>query len=226
MASFTESDIRYVIAEYRTLDELLDGRARSDGNHQPRDDTSRGSARVRRAETASRVRALIADGRLPQPTYVLPSGEARFPPDYFALVDEAGGVDALPARFRARYLAAATASPAPAADADEDWAGYLSGQFGVCLRSVTPEAMAEKNRLIRLIERLVAAPAEADPAWRSELRTAVDALDALERPFTDFDREQWGDTSRGRHIDGVRARYPIVFGRGAEGREPVGNAAS
>jgi hypothetical protein len=189
MPAFSESDIRYVLAEYRTLDELCEGRA----------------------ESAAEVRTLITDGRLPQATYVLPSGEARFPPDYFVLVDEAGGVDALPAWFRARYLAAAAGSPSPAEDADEDWAGYLSGQFGVCLRSVTPEAMVEKNRLIRRIAELAATPADADPAWRSELRGTVDALDALERPFTDFDRERWGATSRIRHIDGVRARFPTAF---------------
>jgi hypothetical protein len=189
MAAFSESDIRYVLAEYRTLDELCDGRA----------------------ESVAEVRALIAGGRLPQATYVLPSGEARFPPDYFSLVDEAGGVDALPARFRARYLAAAASSPSPVADAEEDWAGYLSGQFGVCLRSVTPEAMAEKNRLVRRIEELTATPTDADPEWRSELRTTVNALDALERPFTDFDRQRWGGTSRIRHIDDVRERFPAAF---------------
>jgi hypothetical protein len=204
MATFSESDIRYVIAEYRTLDELCDGRT----------------------QAPAAVRALIADGRLPAPTYVLPSGEPRFPPDYFALADEAGGPDALPARFRARYLAAAADSPTAAADAEEDWAGYLSGQFGVCLHSVTPEAMAEKNRLIRRIEALTADPAPADAGWRAELRGAVDALDALERPFTDFDRQRWGDTSRGRHIDRVRERYPDAFAEAAEGREPVGNATS
>jgi len=188
MATFTEPDIRYVLTEYRTLAELCDGRP----------------------QTAAEVRALIAGGRLPRPTYVLPSGEERFPPDYFALLDDAGGVDELPARFRVRYLATAD-GPFAAADADEDWAGYLSGQFGVCLRSVTPESMAAKNRLVRRIEALVAAPAEADPAWRGELRTTVDALDALERPFTDFDRQRWGDTSRIRHIDRVRARFPAAF---------------
>jgi hypothetical protein len=204
MATFTESDIRYVLAEYRTLDELCDDRA----------------------ETIDEVRALIAGGRLPRATYVLPSGEERFPPDYFALLDEAGGVDALPARFRARYLAAASSSAAStsvADDADEDWDGYLSGQFGVCLRSVTPESMAEKNRLIRRIEELVAAPAGADPAWRKELRTTVDALDVIERPFTDFDRERWGDTSRIRHIDRVRERFPVAF---EEAREPTVIATS
>ncbi|HEV7646915.1 MAG TPA: DUF6058 family natural product biosynthesis protein [Actinophytocola sp.] len=188
MVTFTESDIRYVLAEYRTLDELCDGRP----------------------ESAAEVRVLIDGGRLPGPAYVLPSGEARFPPDYFALVDDAGGVGALPVRFRARYLAAA-AGPVAAADAEEDWAGYLSGRFGICLRSVTPEAMVAKNHLIRRIEELVAAPAEADPAWRAELRTTVDALDALERPFTDLDRQRWGDTSRLRHIDRVRERFPAAF---------------
>ncbi|HWM01855.1 MAG TPA: DUF6058 family natural product biosynthesis protein [Actinophytocola sp.] len=188
MVSFTESDIRYVLAEYRTLDELCDGRAMGVGE----------------------VRALISAGRLPRATYVLPSGEDRFPPDYFALLDDAGGVDALPAHFRARYLAAGSS-----ADADEDWTGYLSGQFGVCLWRVTPESMAEKNRLTRRIEAMVGAPDEADPAWRAELRTTVDALDALERPFTDFDRQRWGDTSRGRHIDQVRERYQSAI----EGRE-------
>ncbi len=110
--TFTEADIRYVIAEYRTLGELCHGRA----------------------ETVAEVRGLIDAGALPRPTYVLPSGEARFPPDYFALLDSAGSV------------------PTADADADEDWAGYLSGQFGVCLRSVTPEAMAEKYRLVRRVE--------------------------------------------------------------------------
>jgi hypothetical protein len=199
MVTFSDADIRYVLAEYRTLEDLCDGRA----------------------ETVDEVRELIAAGRLPRPTYVLPSGEARFPPDYFALVDDAGGVDELPARFRARYLAASQS-----AAADEDWAGYLSGQFGVCLWSVTPESRAAKNRLVTRIERLVAEPAEPDAAWRTELRTTVDALDALLRPFTDFDRERWGDTGRARHIERVRERFPAVFGRAAEGREPMAEATS
>lgn len=181
---FTESDIRYVIAEYSTLEELCRGRA----------------------ETPADVRRLIDEGRLPRPTYVLPSGEARFPPDYFALLDDAGSAAALPAHFHARYVAAG-----PATDVDEDWAGYLSGQFGVCLWRVTPEAMVEKNRLIRTIERLLESPAAADPGWQAELRGAVGALDALERPFTDYDRQRWGDTSRDRHITRVRAAYPAAF---------------
>ncbi len=57
----------------------------------------------------------------------------------------------------------------------------------------------------------MATPAENDSAWRHELRATVDALDALERPFTDFDRLRWGETSRIRHIERVRERYPAAF---------------
>jgi hypothetical protein len=209
MATFSDADIRYVLAGYRTLHDLCDGRA----------------------ATVAQVRELIAAGVLPRPTYVLPSGEARFPPDYFALVDEAaadaGGVAALPALFRSRYLAAASPQSGSAdEDADEDWAGYLSGEFGVCLWSVTPESMAAKNRLVRGIERLTAGPDEAGVAWRTELRTAVDDLDALLRPFTDFDRERWGDTGRARYVERVRERFPAVFGGAAEGRGPMAEATS
>jgi uncharacterized protein DUF6058 len=189
MVALSHRDIRYVLTEYRSLTELCTGRE----------------------QTPAEVESLIAAGTLPAATYVLPSGDPRFPPDYFALVDEAGGVDRLPERFRARYLAAAAGVPTAEADAAEDWAGYLSGQFGVCLWSVTPESMVEKNRLIRRIEALTGAPREADAEWRAELRDAVEALDELVRPFTDFDRQRWGDTSRQRHVDRVRERFPIAF---------------
>jgi len=195
MVELSHRDIRYVLAEYHSLADLC----------------------ADRDQTPAEVKALIAAGRLPAATYLLPSGDQRFPPDYFALVDEAGGVASLPDRFRARYLSAAADMPTAAVDAAEDWAGYLSGQFGVCLWSVTPESMVEKNRLIRLIEDLVDLPREHDERWRADLRAAVTALDELARPFTDFDRLRWGDTSRARHVDRVRARFPAAF----EGTGPV-----
>jgi hypothetical protein len=184
MASFSPSDVLYITAEYRTMTELCDGRA----------------LRGAQAET------LVAAGRLPEATYVLPSGERRFPPDYFALVD-AVGLDSLDAGFRTRYLAAGGSAP----EADEDWRGYLSGGFGVCLRAVTPESMVAKTRLIARIEELAGASAPDDPVWCDALRTAVGELDSLLRPFTDFDRERWGDTSRDRHISRVRAKWSEVF---------------
>lgn len=192
MSNFSPSDLVYITTEYRTMAELCDGRDRPG------------------------VLALVVAGRLPAATYVLPSGEERFPPDYFALLDAAGTVDALPAHFLSRYLAAG-GSPT---EADEDWAGYLSGGFGVCLRSVTPEAMVAmvaKNRLIRRIEELTGAPAPDDQDWCGALRTAVDELDASSRPFTDYDRERLGDTSRDRHIARVREWGPSVLGHALRG---------
>jgi hypothetical protein len=185
MASYTPSDLAYIIREYSTMAELCDGHVWS----------------------VAEVEALIEAGWLPRATYVLPSGERRYPPDYFELVDELG-LDSLADGFRDRHLAAG-GSPA---EADEDWAGYLSGQFGVCLHTVTPEAMVAKTRLLARVEELTGAPAPDDPGWRGALREAVDALDALLRPFTDYDRERWGDTSRDRAITRVRARWPEVFG--------------
>ena len=190
MASFSPSDLTYITTEYRTMTELCDGRP----------------------HTPAQVQALVADGRLPDATYVLPSGERRYPPDYFALADEFG-VDGLADGFRARYLAAGGTPD----EADEDWQGYLSGQFGVCLRTVAPESMVEKNRLIARIERLRAAQAPADESWSGALRAAVGALDALLRPYTDYDRERWGDTARDRHVERVREQWPAVLDHTLQG---------
>ncbi len=68
-----------------------------------------------------------------------------------------------------------------------------------------------KTRLIARIDELIDRPAPEDRAWQADLRAAVVALDALERPFTDFDRERWGDTSRERHITRVMAEFSVVF---------------
>jgi hypothetical protein len=195
MASFSPSDVLYVTTEYRTMGELCDGRPWS----------------------VAEVDARIAAGRLPAATYELPSGERRYPPDYFVLAEgNAGGdLDGVAARFFARYLAAGGTMT----EADEDWQGFLTGQFGVCLRAVTPESMVAKNRLVARVEELVGAPAPADDGWCGALCAAVGELDALLRPFTDFDRERWGDTSRDRLVGRVRARWPAVFAACREGRE-------
>jgi AcrR family transcriptional regulator len=184
------TDLAYIRAEYRTLDDLCE----------------------LRPETPAGVHRLIDEHWLPQATYVLADGAAMFPPDYFALVDHAGGPDELPGYFRDRYTAAAEALGLPADDAEETWDGYLSGQFGICLWAVTPEGMAKKAQLIAVIEGLLSAPARHDPRWRAALRSSVDALDDLERPFTDYDRQRWGAVSKDRHVTAVRREYPDVFG--------------
>lgn len=186
---FTPADLAYIKDEYRTLEELC----------------------VRRGQTPGQVRALIAAGRAPGSAYVLPDGTEMFPPDYFALVDAAGDVDSLPSYFAARYRAAAALTGLDGDDAGETWEDYLAGLFGVCLRQVSPEAMALKARLMGEIERLTLVPAAGDAGWRTALRTAVDALDQLERPFTDYDRAYRGTPSRDTHISHIRQRYPQVF---------------
>lgn len=184
-AGYTDDDLAYVRAEYATLEQLC----------------------ADRADDPDAVRRLIEEGRLPQPAYTLPDGTDLFWPDYFDLVDAAGGADGLRAHFEDRHRAATSALGLADVGPDDDWRGYLSGEFGVCLREVTPEAMVEKAVLIAEIDALVAVPAAGDDGWRRKLAGAVDELDELERPFTDHDRRRFGTTSRDTHITAVRMRY-------------------
>ena len=156
----------------------------------------------------------MAASKLPRPTYVLDGADERVPPDYFALCDEAGGVDALPASFAARYAAAARAAGLPAGPevVAREWAGYLSGEYGACLRRVSPEAMVRKARLMAAVADAVASPRPDDADWRARLRADVDALDALLRPFAPYDRVRFGGpVSRDRLVTAPRRRFPEVF---------------
>ncbi len=184
-AQFSDRDLDYVRKEYVVLDRLC----------------------ADRAETPEQVRELIDQRRLPRATYVLPDGTEMFPPDYFALLDEAGSLDAMRETFDQRYLIATSALGLLAVEPEEDWHGYLSGEFGVCLWEVSPETMVEKSALIAEIDGLTGSAAPADEDWRSRLTDAVDRLDEIERPFTDYDRQRWGTTSRDRYIAAVRAQY-------------------
>jgi hypothetical protein len=147
---------------------------------------------------------------LPKPSYVLEDGTELFPADYFRFVDEAGGPSGLRARFAERLEAAGGA-----VDLDLHWQFYLEGIYGVCLRDVTPEAIARKAKLVSSISELLmlARPAEAD--WRQRLRAEVDELDALEREFApDYDRDEarFGrKPTRDLLIEAARERYPDVF---------------
>jgi hypothetical protein len=184
-ARLSEADLAYVRSEYDTLDELC----------------------ARSGDPIEKVRAHIDAGRLPAPSYVLPDGTEMFPPDYFALLDEAGGVEGLRDLFDRRWMIAASTLGLVGVTSDEDWRDYLSGEFGVCLREVTPEGMVEKGALIAEIEGLTATPLAGDENWREQLRNAVDRLDEIERPFTDFDRQRWGTVSRDRYVTAVRAQH-------------------
>jgi hypothetical protein len=160
------------------------------------------------------VRAEIAAGRLPRASYVLDDGAEMVPADFFALADEAGGPDELHARFLERYERAAATDPAGADDPEEEWQAYLSGEYGVCLKQVTPEGIVRKGALIAGIEALLAEPRPDDAGWADGLREAVDELDALERQFTAYDRIRFGaPSSRDRLITATRDTYPSVFER-------------
>src|ERR671935_864746 len=79
--TLSEADVAYVRSNYFTLEELCGGR-----------------------ETGpDEVRELIASGTLPAPSYVLPDGTEMFPADYFVLVDQAGGPEALRREFDRRH---------------------------------------------------------------------------------------------------------------------------
>ena len=188
----SDADVAYVRASYVALDELS----------------------AARGETADAVRALIESGRLPRPSYVLPDAREMVPQDYFALLDEAGSVDAMRPLFERRFVAAGGAP----GSVDEEWQHYLSGVYGVCLRDVTPENIVRKESLVTEIEDLLANTQASDASWRARLQAAVDELDALEREFSpDYDRSLETPPSRDRCVKAARERFPDLFGAAAVG---------
>jgi hypothetical protein len=190
-ATFTQADLGYIKANYRTLDELCTD-----------------------PESAADVQALIDHGRLPKPSYVLDDGTAMFPADYFRLVEEAGGVDALRSHFIARYRAASDREPGHVDELDRDWHAYMNGVYGVCLREVTPETIVRKTVLVSSLCQLLMLPRPRSREWRRMLHEQVDELDALEREFAPhYDRsdEQDRPPTRDLLVSAARARFPDVF---------------
>jgi hypothetical protein len=186
--NYTAADLDYLRVNYLTLEQVC----------------------AERSDSPEEIRALIAKGRLPKPSYVLDDGTELFPADYFRFVDEAGGPGRLRARFAERLVTAGGGD-----DLDLHWQTYMDGIYGVCLWDVTPETIALKAKLVSSISELLmlARPAEAD--WRQRLRDEVEELDALERQFApDYDRDErrFGrKPTRDLLIDAARRRYPDVF---------------
>ena len=191
---FSEEDIEYIRANYRSLDQLC----------------------RERGKEAEEVRGLIREGLLAAASYVLPDGSEMVPADYFLLVDEAGGPKRLRQEFERRYAAAGGA----AGELEEDWEGYVSGVYGVCLRHVSPETIVRKSELVRSIEGLLATAAPKDAVWQAQLRDEVAELDALEREFSpDYDRNRFDrPPSRDLLIVAARERYPELFAAKAGAR--------
>jgi hypothetical protein len=157
----------------------------------------------------STATAHIRARRLPLPSYALEDGTPMYPRDVFALLEAASSIDALTEHFLARYEAIARSHSAfDPQKGFREWDGYTSGEYGVCLRQVTPETIFLKERLVTLLEEQLTDARPEEEAWRARLSERVRALDALERPFTTCDRFRFGrPSSRERLIDEPRKRY-------------------
>ncbi len=204
--ALSAADVAYVTRDFVTLETACAGRR----------------------ETGDDVRRSMAAGQLPRPTYVLDATE-MVPPDYFDLVDAAGGVEALPGWFARRLgeeLAARGVDASPARVATE-WDGYLSGEYGVCLRRVRPADIAEKARLMTAIEGAIATPRPDDAGWRAALREEVDGLDGILREFAAWDRQRFGGpVSRDRLVTAVKARFGDVWGAGSGSGTGTGSGST
>jgi Family of unknown function (DUF6058) len=185
----TDEDLAYIQANFVPLEELCQGRK----------------------EQAERVRALMHEGKLPLPAYVLDDGTEMVASDYFALLDDAAEIESLGALFSRRYRQAAATVGAEVTEAsvEDDWQAYLSGEYAVCLRHVTPENVFRKGWLTTEIEHLLAESRPDDRRWSDRLTALVDELDALEREFAPYDRRRWGSVSRDRLITAVRKKYDL-----------------
>jgi hypothetical protein len=180
-------DISYVRANFAPLEQLC----------------------ANRSEFVDDVMSWVHARAFPLPTYLLeePGGSTllMYPPDVFALVDEAGGIELLAASFQERFRRADVDGKF---DAAAEMTGYLSGRYGACLQHVTPENIVSKETLVREITSMLVSPQPGDARWTQTLLQRVDALDTLERPFAECDRRFFGGpTSRDRCITAPRALY-------------------
>jgi len=153
-----------------------------------------------RAETPDEVRGEMLARRLPLPCYLSTGGTEMVPPDYFALADEAGGVDGLEKWFLAQW-------PNPDKAASE-WESYLGGRY-LCLKTVAPASMQRKDELIAQIRESLGQAAYDTPEGLDRLHALVDDLDAGLSSFTAYDRLRFGGpVSRDLYVTRVRAEHP------------------
>jgi hypothetical protein len=184
-----------------------------------------GSSYLPLAEIARRERVelrqlgqWIEAARLPRPAYLMPDGTPVFPPDLLDLVRSAGSVDALPEHFARRTELAARLLGFGANTREADWEDYLSGEYGICLRQVTPETLVLKEALVERIGRALDDTRPEDASWRRVLAFEIDGLDALIRPFAGVDRVRFGQpTSRERLVEAPRRRWAWLRESGAPG---------
>jgi hypothetical protein len=192
--TLSQADVTYVRANFFTLAELLAGRP----------------------ERLDEIREAILGGELPRPAYVLPDGTELFAADWLELLDDAGGLERMRARFEQRYVAAGC----DRGEVAPEWEAYLGGEYAVCLVHVTPENMVRKDRLAASLTELLDQPEPTSSEWCARLRRDVWAFDALVRQFSpDYDRNGRFPTapSRDRLVTEARRRYPDVLLGSADG---------
>lgn len=169
----------------------------------------------------------------PRPTYVTEDGKDWYPPAYAELVRRATAqkmdqkalfhrdferaLERLrrtdPTGYRAEPTGPGRTEISPESDTESNWQGFLSGEYGACLRAAWVPCMLRKGKLMWAIEELVAKSELDDPSSRTRLRRSVDSLDRLEMPFAQWDRIRIGKpVSRDTHIRSIRLRFPEVFG--------------
>jgi hypothetical protein len=189
VSAFSDADLAYLRANYMTLVELCAGRS----------------------ETAEQVWVLIERGPLSRPSYVLRGGTGMFPADYFRLVDDAAGPEALREHFARRHRAASLAQDADPEALADDWEAYLGGVYGVCLREVTPETIVRKSVLVASVCQLLvlARPRSAD--WREALRAHVDELERESAPDYGRSAENERPPTRDLLVTAAHQRFPDVF---------------
>ena len=137
------------------------------------------------------------------------------PPIFFLFPDSVGSLGArMKEEFSARYVRAAKVygdSPSEDRIASE-YTSYLSGEYAVCLRFLSPETIFLKEFAIAKIQELLATPNPSDADWSAALRNWVTRLDGIEREFAPCDTARFGSLpSRVRYIKNVREKFPSCF---------------
>ncbi|MDR7252943.1 RimJ/RimL family protein N-acetyltransferase [Nocardioides sp. BE266] len=177
------------------------------GDH-PMSDADDAYVREHFVEATPEALALMVDGRLPLPSYLLSDGTPMVPAEHGRLAEFAGGVDALHDWFIAFW-------PDDPGTGEAEWGHYLSGQY-VCLKEVSPirirmktARVAEASAAVEILRR-----DPHDPIGRGMIGQAVDGvlavpgLDSILLPMTAYDRLRFGGpTVRETWVEGPRREF-------------------
>jgi hypothetical protein len=164
--------------------------------------------------TPKEYRSQIREGLLPLPTYIV-DGIEMYAGDFFAFPDSVGGLTRMQDEFSDRYTrtAGAYCDPLSQDRVAEEYTAYLSGEYAVCLRFVSPESIFLKEFAVTKIHALLDTPDPGNAAWSKALRTWVNRLYGMEREFAPCDTARFGTLpTRVRYIDTVKMEFPTCFG--------------